>query len=58
MQKSIGSIDIGKEADLILLSLDSLGMSPYNTDMDNLASLIVNSAQEDDIEMVFSNGEV
>lgn len=51
-----GSIDIGKEADLVLLSTDSLGMAPIRDA--TTAALIVNSACARDVRYVFSNGRL
>jgi len=51
-----GSIDVDKEADLILLSTDSLGMAPIRDA--TAAALIVNSASVRDVRYVFSNGRV
>lgn len=56
-QDRIGSISAGKEADIVLLSLDSLGLAPIDYSR-NAASLIVNSASARDVHSVISNGKL
>jgi hypothetical protein len=54
MQDKTGSIDTGKDADISLLSIADLGMSPIR-DTD-LATLLIYSADTRDITDVLSNG--
>jgi cytosine/adenosine deaminase-related metal-dependent hydrolase len=49
-----GSISVGKEADLVLISSDELGMTPFRTA--TLPSLIINSANTRNVSYVFSDG--
>ncbi|MEM9687429.1 MAG: amidohydrolase family protein [Bacteroidota bacterium] len=51
-----GSITKGKEADLFLLSENSLGMSPITHK--NVLPLIIYSASPRDVEYVISNGKI
>lgn len=53
-----GSLDPGKQADLVLLSLDRLGLAPFRGDDSLDASLIVNSAGVRDVACVISNGHI
>lgn len=60
LEDRTGSIAKDKEADIILLSKDKLALSPVidAAGIDNLASLIIYSADVDVIEKVYSNGRL
>lgn len=49
-----GTLEIGKDADLMLLSTDSLHMTPLN----NIYSALVFSAKSSDVQTVFCSGEL
>jgi 5-methylthioadenosine/S-adenosylhomocysteine deaminase len=51
----IGSLEVGKRADLILINLDSLHSTPLPTD---IASAIVYSAQASDVQTAIIDGRV
>jgi len=51
-----GSLDAGKEADLSLISMDELGMSPIRPD--KLLTLLIYSANTKNVKYVFSNGKM
>jgi len=51
-----GSIDVGKDADIILLNKETLGLSPYRTK--TLPALIIYSGQPSSIDYVLSNGKI
>jgi 5-methylthioadenosine/S-adenosylhomocysteine deaminase len=51
----IGSLEVGKRADVIVVKLDSLHSSPHPT---NLASAIIYSAQASDVETVVIDGQL
>ena len=51
-----GSLDVGKEADLSLISTDELGVSPIRAD--NLLILLIYSASTKNVKYVFSNGRM
>lgn len=53
----IGSIEPGKEADIILLRAGSFEMQPITDDPDCLANLIVNSAESRNIFAVLTDGK-
>ncbi len=53
----IGSLGVGKAADIVLLSCDQLGLSPLDFDR-NGASLLVNSATPTTIVKVIAGGEI
>ncbi len=55
-----GSLTPGKEADIVLLSKNKLGMSPevQTKDIDNIASLIVYGGGVEDVDTVLSNGKI
>ena len=60
MADRIGSITLGKEADLVLLTKDRLGLSPiiHTEGIDNLAPMIIYSANQDTVDTVISDGVV
>jgi 5-methylthioadenosine/S-adenosylhomocysteine deaminase len=49
-----GTLEVGKDADLMLLSTDSLHMTPLN----NIFSALVFSAKSSDVQTVFCSGEL
>ena len=51
-----GSLDVGKEADISLMAINELGMSPLRKD--KLISLIINSGNARNIKYVFSDGNL
>jgi 5-methylthioadenosine/S-adenosylhomocysteine deaminase len=51
-----GSLDVGKEADIILLSIDQLGMSPLRPE--KVLPIIIYSASPADVKYVISNGKI
>jgi 5-methylthioadenosine/S-adenosylhomocysteine deaminase len=51
----IGSLEVGKRADVIVVKLDSLHSTPHPTD---LASAIIYSAQTSDVEAVIIDGQL
>jgi 5-methylthioadenosine/S-adenosylhomocysteine deaminase len=55
----IGSIAVGKEGDLVLLSADRLGMTPFTPrSAAQMAAVIVNAASPRDVDTVISNGRI
>lgn len=52
-----GSLDKGKDADIVLVSLDRLGAAPFLPDT-NGASLLVNSVDSRAVDTVIANGNV
>jgi len=56
IDKQTGSIDIGKEADITLLSTAELGMSPLR--IDKLLELVIYSAGPRNVKYVISNGQL
>jgi len=54
LEKEIGSLEVGKRADVIVVNLDRLHSSPRPTD---LVSALVYSAQASDVRDVFINGQ-
>ncbi|MCI5224905.1 MAG: hypothetical protein D3924_20110, partial [Candidatus Electrothrix sp. AR4] len=60
LEKRTGSIAPGKEADLVLLNRDVIGMAPYvgQKKVDNRAAIIVNSASARDVNTVISDGNI
>jgi cytosine/adenosine deaminase-related metal-dependent hydrolase len=58
LDKNTGSIDKGKEADIILLSKKRLGISPLiEKNINQILTLIVYSASPRDVHTVFSDGK-
>lgn len=57
-EERIGSIESGKEADIILLRAGSFEMQPITDDPDCLANLIVNSAESRDLFAVVTDGKI
>lgn len=55
LEQEIGSLEVGKRADLILINLDRLHSTPLPTDV---ASAIVYSAQSSDVQTVIIDGQV
>jgi 5-methylthioadenosine/S-adenosylhomocysteine deaminase len=55
LDKEIGSIESGKRADVVVLSISGLHATPAAAD---LASAIVYSAQPDDVETVIIDGRI
>lgn len=51
-----GSLDVGKEADISLISTDGLGMSPIRPD--KLISLLIYSASPRNVKYVISDGKI
>lgn len=57
MEKEIGSLEIGKKADIILIDLQKLHLSPYLTeDYANIVANIAFSANGADVDTVIVNG--
>ena len=52
-----GSIEVGKEADIVLLDRSRLGMSPF-VEGDEGAAALVNRASSRDVQFVVSNGRL
>ncbi len=57
-ENRIGSIEPGKEADIILLRTGSFELQPITDDPDCLANLIVNSTESRDIFAVLTDGKI
>ncbi|MDQ2921991.1 MAG: 5'-deoxyadenosine deaminase [Acidobacteriota bacterium] len=55
LEKQIGSLEIGKRADVIVVNLDSLHSTPHARD---LVSALVYSAQTADVHSVVIDGEI
>ena len=55
LEKQIGSLEIGKRADVIVVDLDSLHSTPHARD---LVSALVYSAQTADVQTVIIDGEI
>jgi len=55
LEKQIGSLEIGKRADLIVVNLDSLHSAPHER---NLVSALVYSAQTADVRSVVIDGTI
>ena len=55
-----GSLEVGKEADIVLLDTRRLGLAPLMTTekLDNAAAVIVYSAGPRDVDTVLSNGRI
>jgi 5-methylthioadenosine/S-adenosylhomocysteine deaminase len=53
LDDEIGSIEVGKRADLALVRLDGL----HSTPVDDVVSAVVYSAQPDDVDTVLIDGE-
>lgn len=56
MDAKTGSIEVGKEADILLVSTRDLGMSPFN--ISRLIALLVYSADTRNVKHVISNGKL
>ncbi|WP_340199025.1 amidohydrolase family protein [Ascidiimonas sp. W6] len=56
LDRQTGSLSVGKEADIILLSKKRLSASPFSSL--NNAAILVNSASTRDVHTVLSNGHV
>jgi 5-methylthioadenosine/S-adenosylhomocysteine deaminase len=54
LENELGSLEIGKQADVILLNLDTLHSSPYSDPI----SAVVYSAQSSDVKSVIISGEL
>lgn len=54
----IGTIEAGKEADIVLIRAGSFEMQPITDDPDCLANLIVNSAESRDVFAVLADGKI
>ena len=54
LEKEIGSIEIGKKADIIMLNLDTILTKPTN----NLLAQIVYNAKGTNVEMTMVNGKI
>jgi 5-methylthioadenosine/S-adenosylhomocysteine deaminase len=55
LEKQLGSLAIGKRADVIVVNLDSLHSTPHARD---LVSALVYSAQPNDVQSVLIDGEI
>lgn len=55
LDQEIGSIELGKRADIVVLNISALHLTPAPTD---LASAIVYSAQPDDVQTVIIDGRL
>ena len=55
LQTQIGSLEVGKRADVIVVNLDSLHSSPHARDF---VSALVYSAQTSDVQSVIIDGEI
>jgi 5-methylthioadenosine/S-adenosylhomocysteine deaminase len=55
LEQEIGSLEVGKRADVILINLDCLHSSPRPAD---IVSAIVYSSQASDVRTVFINGQI
>ena len=55
LETQIGSLEIGKRADVIVINLDSLHSAPYER---SLVSALVYSAQTADVQSVIIDGEI
>jgi len=60
LEDRTGSLEVGKEADIVLLDPRRLGVSPLveEGDVDNIAAVIVYSARPRDVDTVLSNGRL
>jgi 5-methylthioadenosine/S-adenosylhomocysteine deaminase len=54
MEEEIGSIEVGKKADLILVDMKTPHLTPYR----NPVSHLVYSAEGSDVDTVICNGEI
>lgn len=57
LEKITGSITVGKDADLVLLSKAALGLSPYVKDFNDVA-ILINGADKRAVDTVISDGVV
>lgn len=57
-KERIGTIEVGKEADIVLFRAGSFEMQPVTEDPDCIANLLVNSAESRDIFCVIANGQI
>ncbi len=59
MEDSIGSLEVGKKADIVILDINKLHMAPHLFGKyENIVPNIVHSASGADVDMVIVNGEV
>lgn len=56
IEDKTGSIDVGKDADIILLKKETLGLAPFRTK--TLPALLIYSVQPSSIEYVLSDGRI
>ncbi len=56
LEREIGSIEIGKKADLVVLNLNKVATTPWN--IENLLSTIVYAADASQVETVFIDGQM
>ena len=56
MDDKIGSIDIGKQADISLIAVNEFGMSPLR--LNTMIALLINSANARNVKHVVSNGTI
>jgi len=56
LQNEIGSIEVGKKADLVLMDMDKIGMSVSESD-DSIYSNIVYSSSQNNISEVMIEGD-
>ena len=57
-KERIGTIEVGKEADIVLFRAESFEMQPVTEDPDCIANLLVNSAESRDIFCVIADGQI
>jgi len=57
-KERIGSIEVGKEADIVLFRAESFEMQPVTEDPNCIANLLVNSAESRDIFSVIADGQI
>ena len=58
LEERTGSLDVGKEADITLLSRARLKMAPYVPQAENVLPLIIYSATPEAVETVISDGTI
>ncbi len=60
MERALGSLEVGKKADIVILNTDRLSMTPlvHGEKISNLMELIVWSATPSDVDTVLVDGRV